>query len=717
MTQSIEETQLTNQTNAYYGVVCGVTYYKLISEFEGDTTKNCGLLGEEVDRNFYFLRGYDIDTISEEHGNLIFSRVDSDYDNIVIALPQPDFEYLRDDGILRVTYPNGDVKDVEGFCTAYSGGSGSPIFVKIFTDETLVGDGTSGNVLGINKLELCGQYAPANEYLDLTLTPSVVGLSACTEGNGYRVLTKEFINDISSTTIVHYGENFDYVPTEDEIENASIFCLNEWDGEKWNQKVLRNGSSIVILKEVDGKPLHEWRIKNKTLVDTDFSMSDIMPTIIEINDKLYELSGGTVSEINNINSNITTFSGSTVNEIDYLKDAIGNLSGGTVPEINEIKNTINQLSANTINEVDNLNEKLNTLSASTITNNTDTNIRIDELSASTTNEFNNVYTAINNLNSDIQTEINNLDDKIDVLDGKINTLSAGTINDNQTTNIRIDNLSASTTTEITNINNKLNDLSGGTINEVNNLKTLINNEISQLSSSTQYTVAQDSISYLSINNREIGTIVDHGPNGIFSKTLSTTNYVDSGDSITLASAKTYTDDRIRVASGHIVYHVDEVDAQIYQKTVENKNAIELLNGSSTQPGSVINTFYLKLDDALIAKEILTPQTITEEDSLIREISYDPEHEDIAKYYVSNKASDMKITVSGNTYNLQDYILELQNTVTTLQNRLENIENNLVQTIKNTIDIYITGRGREIKVEKDELTNRLIIGFDDDAIFG
>ena len=38
----------------------GVKYFKLHSDIPGDYTKNCGLLGNEIDENFYFLRSMDI---------------------------------------------------------------------------------------------------------------------------------------------------------------------------------------------------------------------------------------------------------------------------------------------------------------------------------------------------------------------------------------------------------------------------------------------------------------------------------------------------------------------------------------------------------------------------------------------------------------------------------------------------------------------------------
>ena len=38
----------------------GLTLYTLQSNYSGDTTKNCGLTGGEIDANFLFLRGNDI---------------------------------------------------------------------------------------------------------------------------------------------------------------------------------------------------------------------------------------------------------------------------------------------------------------------------------------------------------------------------------------------------------------------------------------------------------------------------------------------------------------------------------------------------------------------------------------------------------------------------------------------------------------------------------
>ena len=82
-------------SNATYKSVNGVTYYKLRSKLEGDYTKNCGLLGEEIDENFYFLRGYDIkDVYINEAGQLVIERVNSEYEPLFIGLDKS-IEKLR----------------------------------------------------------------------------------------------------------------------------------------------------------------------------------------------------------------------------------------------------------------------------------------------------------------------------------------------------------------------------------------------------------------------------------------------------------------------------------------------------------------------------------------------------------------------------------------------------------------------------------------------
>ena len=186
-----KQTSLMASNNATYKTVEGVTYFKLKSEFDGDYTKHCGLLGEEIDENFYFLRGYDIESITvDKDRNLIINRVDKDYAPLVVnigeELGQPSFQFNKETGTITVTYPDGTTSTMEGFLV-----EGKDI--RIATDSTLDGNGTMYNPLRISPVETTGTFAPADEYFDLT--DGTLMKDILTKGNGYRVVTKEKIDN------------------------------------------------------------------------------------------------------------------------------------------------------------------------------------------------------------------------------------------------------------------------------------------------------------------------------------------------------------------------------------------------------------------------------------------------------------------------------------------------------------------------------------------
>ena len=175
--------------NALYKTVDGVTYFKLKSEFDGDYTKNCGLLGEEIDENFYFLRGYDIESVYvDEDRNLVINRVDKDYEpikvNIGEDLGKDSFKFDKESGTIIVTYPDGTTAKMEGFLV-----EGKDI--RIATDSTIDGDGTIFNPLRISPVDKTGTFAPADEYFDLTNNREM----PAGKGKGYRIVTKEKIDN------------------------------------------------------------------------------------------------------------------------------------------------------------------------------------------------------------------------------------------------------------------------------------------------------------------------------------------------------------------------------------------------------------------------------------------------------------------------------------------------------------------------------------------
>ena len=209
----------------------GVTYFKLKSGIPGDYTKNCGLLGEEIDGNFFFLRGYDIESIGiDENRNLIINRVNKDFEpltvNIGEELGQPTFLFEKEKGRIVVTYPDGSTSLMEGFLI-----EGKDI--RIATDSTLDGDGTLYNPMRIADIETTGTFAPVDEYLDLTDGSKMKDIKT----KGYRIVSKEKI------------DNFGRLYTVDDI--ATIQNKLEESGSQWRIPSKEDWDELLNALECD----------------------------------------------------------------------------------------------------------------------------------------------------------------------------------------------------------------------------------------------------------------------------------------------------------------------------------------------------------------------------------------------------------------------------------------------------------------------------------
>lgn len=97
----------------------GITYYKLVSKYNGDETKNCGLTSTEIDANFYFLRGNDIAkgewdsttntlTLYKENGSQI------KINNFDETISLDGTSYDNDKGVLHLML-NGKDYPIDGF--------------------------------------------------------------------------------------------------------------------------------------------------------------------------------------------------------------------------------------------------------------------------------------------------------------------------------------------------------------------------------------------------------------------------------------------------------------------------------------------------------------------------------------------------------------------------------------------------------------------------
>lgn len=230
--------QLKPKKGVVVAEINGVKYFKLQSNYPGDYTKNCGLLGQEIDENFYFLRSNDIDKMSVENGILKLTRVDGDILTADVSMPYT-FEFDQKTGKLIITDGNGDVQVLEGFVVEGKD-------VRVATDASLNGDGTKGNPLRISELEKTGTYAPADKFLDMAVYDYYSRASEDSHNYYYYGPSEEPFEDTKPEDYIELGG----VPTEVTYDSPKYIKvrknINLPDGSK-----LGAGYRIVTREAVD----------------------------------------------------------------------------------------------------------------------------------------------------------------------------------------------------------------------------------------------------------------------------------------------------------------------------------------------------------------------------------------------------------------------------------------------------------------------------------
>lgn len=170
--------------------ITGIKYFKLRSDIPGDYTKNCGLLGNEIDENFYFLRSADIKTaytINEENKKiLVLERVNCGREIKVDITDASAYQFKLEDGYIVITFPDGHDEQIGRFLVEGDN-------VHIVTDSSMQGDGSYGNPIGVDLAYRTGTYAPADFYADLTCTAVTLN-DLPPVGYGHAVVTKENVS-------------------------------------------------------------------------------------------------------------------------------------------------------------------------------------------------------------------------------------------------------------------------------------------------------------------------------------------------------------------------------------------------------------------------------------------------------------------------------------------------------------------------------------------
>lgn len=196
----------------------GVVYYKLKSKYEGDVTVDRSLRCDEVDGNFYFLRGYDISEVgvNEETSELTLKRVNGEEVTVPMneAMAGVSMSFDVETGTLHI----GD-NDITGFAK------------KLYVNDTLSGKGDKSDPLRISETEKTGKFATVDEFRDLTNGDgTLTNELAISEGlkKGYRIVTKE---NISKLGLLYSYENAKIIQGELEVGASEwrIPSKDDWD--------------------------------------------------------------------------------------------------------------------------------------------------------------------------------------------------------------------------------------------------------------------------------------------------------------------------------------------------------------------------------------------------------------------------------------------------------------------------------------------------------
>jgi len=173
-------------------MIKGITYYKLESDYEGAIPpKHCGLKGEEIDNNFYVLEGRDVKSVTVEDNKIVITLVNGDtissedvFSNFAKDLS---FEFNSETGTLYITQ-NGQTTEITGF-----GCSEDCCFHGVYSDDTILGDGTIDNPLTISPAYKTYSFAPAYGLIDKTNGETYPDTENMTIGTTYVV--KDYVNE------------------------------------------------------------------------------------------------------------------------------------------------------------------------------------------------------------------------------------------------------------------------------------------------------------------------------------------------------------------------------------------------------------------------------------------------------------------------------------------------------------------------------------------
>lgn len=183
----------------------GLFFYKLVSPYSEDVTKNCRLTVNEIDSNFLNLKdknikdvGFDCETnvITLTRNNGEKMSVDlSDAMSGVTKNFNVDFKEESDckgTGTLTFNWDEDGAEceySIKGLVTKDN--IGNFVMTESITDGSVIGNGRDGNPLRLNVIEQTGQYKPVIDLIDTTIGETLPKKNDL----GDRYLTLERVDD------------------------------------------------------------------------------------------------------------------------------------------------------------------------------------------------------------------------------------------------------------------------------------------------------------------------------------------------------------------------------------------------------------------------------------------------------------------------------------------------------------------------------------------
>ena len=279
----------------------GLYFYKLVSPYSEDVTKNCRLTVNEIDSNFLNLKDEDIKsaefdceakvlTLTRNNGETLQADMSCAWKGLT-----SNFDVTFEDGsctgsgVLKFTWDeDGETYEstITGLVTKDN--IGNYVMTEAITDGTIIGNGRDGNPLSLNPIEQTGHYKPVIDLRDITNGESLPTNNEL----GDRYLTLERIDDYG------YLYNIDGVKElEDKLSNGwRIPTKTDWDNmlNAIEPCAYRNHDSHdchVELGKIAGKELKtadDWPFDPATSAitdDTAYLFDEVVPSEKSINTK------------------------------------------------------------------------------------------------------------------------------------------------------------------------------------------------------------------------------------------------------------------------------------------------------------------------------------------------------------------------------------------------------------------------------------------------